>query len=665
MRLIKALIAMCIGLAILIGAALFLIPTQRIANLAAEQFQTATGRSLSFGGDVKPSFYPVIGATAQNVSIGNPDWAGSGAMVQAAEMDIGLNLVALLRGDIEVQRVILQSPNLHLIRDAEGRANWDFTTDHSHADAATDDTAPASARRARNVSLAEARIINGTMRFDDTPSGRELRLTGVDATLRMPALSGPADLRATGQMNGQPFEVTANTDNAEGFLSGAVTQIMLDTTAAGASITFAGRLGLEDLALEGQLAAHVPALRPLLQLAGEVGGDLDTAFLPLGLNGQVTRTSDGRLFAREAQFRAGGIRLSGAADLVPGEARPRLTGQFTGDVLDLRSSAGANGAAAASDTPAAGWSRAPIDASGLGALDADISITLNGLRTDLTTLGRTRLGLSIDRARAVAEFREVALFGGQLAGEFVMNNRSGLSVGGNLRFRGIELLPLLTEMAEFQRIQGQANLDVQFLGVGNSVHAIMNSLRGDGRIDFSQGEIIGFDLAGMLRNLDMSYMGEQNRTVYDQITGTFTMSDGVLRNSDLRLDASRFSVTGQGAVGLGTRNLDYRIVPAAVHGDETLRVPLMITGPWDAPRFRLDMEALAREQLRIEQERLEEIAREEARRLEDRARSEVEQRLERELGVTREAGERVQDTILRGVEDEVGRRLRGLFGGGN
>lgn len=661
MRLVKALIAMCVGLVILAGAALFLLPTQRIATLAAEQFQLATGRTLVFGGDVRPSFYPVLGATAQNVSIGNPDWAGADPMIEAAEMDIGLNLSALLRGDIEVQRVVLQNPRLHLIRDAQGRANWDITSPSAAAADGTAGTPAAREARSRNVSLADARIIGGTVRFTDRASGRDLQVSGLDATLRMPALSGPANLRAEGQMNGQPFELTASTDNTERFLSGAVTQIMLDTTAAGASITFAGRLGLEDLALEGQLAANIPALRPLLQLAGEMGGDMDPAYLPLGLSGQVTRTADGRLFAREAQFRAGAIRLAGAADLAPGGERPRLTGQFTGDVLDLRSAGGDAGAA--TGTPTDGWSRAPIDASGLGALDADVSITLNGLRTDLTTLGRTRLGVTIDRARAVVDLREVALFGGQLAGEFVMNNRSGLSVGGNLRFRGIELLPFLTEMADYQRIQGQANLDLQFLGVGNSLHAIMNALRGEGRIDFSQGEIIGFDLAGMLRNLDMSYMGEQNRTVYDRITGTFTISDGVLRNSDLLLAASRISVTGQGAVGLGARNLDYRIVPAATRGDDTFRVPLMITGPWSEPRFRLDLEALAREQLRVEQERLEEIAREEARRLEERARSQVEQRLERELGVQRQEGERVQDTIRRGVEQEIGNRLRGLLGG--
>jgi AsmA protein len=137
----------------------------------------------------------------------------------------------------------------------------------------------------------------------------------------------------------------------------------------------------------------------------------------------------------------------------------------------------------------------------------------------------------------------------------------------------------------------------------------------------------------------------------------------VLRNDDLRLAGGGFSVTGQGAVGIGARNLDYRIVPVAIRGDDTLRVPLLITGPWEAPRYRLDLEALAREQLRVEQERLEALAREEAQRLEDRARAEAAAKLQQELGVQQQEGERLEDTLRRGLEEELGRRLQGVLGG--
>lgn len=653
MRVIKALMAMVIGVVVLAGLVLFLLPTERIANLAAQQFESATGRSLIIDGQVKPSFYPVIGATATDVTLGNPDWAGDGPMAQVAEMDIGLNFGALLSGNIVIERILLQSVSVHLLRDSQGRVNWDFADSRQQDTHQTDATS-------RDVSLALLRIADSQIRFEDRQAGIDIRATQLDGSLRIPDLQGPSEAILAGRLNNQRFDLNARVAQTHRFLDGAVSDILLEATAAGARLRFDGRAGLENLVAEGHAVAEIPALSPLMQMLGQSAGEVAAAYLPLGYQGQVTRIADGSVYLRDATFRAGGVRLTGALDMRPGDARPKLTGQFAGDVLDLRAAASGGGSGQAGSS---GWSQDVIDASALGLFDADLSVSLAGVRTDATTLGRTRLGVSVDRARAVFDLREVALFGGQLTGEFVMNNRSGLSVGGNLRAREIDLLPLLSELADYRRLQGAANADLQFLGVGNSLHAIMNSLRGEGRIALAQGEIIGFDLAGMLRNLDMSYMGDQNRTVYQSVTGTFTISDGVMRNDDLHMEAGQISVVGRGSVGLGARNLDYRIVPAAVRGDDTFRVPLMITGPWDAPRFRLDMEALAREQLRVEQERLEEIAREEARRLEERARTELENRVQRELGVERQEGERVQDTIRRGVEQEIGNRLRGLLGG--
>lgn len=655
MRLFKALSAMVLGVCVLIFAVLFLMPTERIAQIAAQQFQNATGRSLEFGGEVRPSFYPLLGATASRVQIANPQWVGAGAMLQAEEMEIGLDLMALLRGDIQIERVVLQSPQFHVVRDAEGRLNWDGLVNAPGQDAASE------RRAARDVWLTEARLENASVIYQDAVSNTEHRLDGVEAVLRLPERSGAATLDAQGRLNGQSFQVSMRAENASDLIAGAPGPVALDATVAGASVAFAGLLALDGPILDGRLDTQIPSLQPLFQMAGQDGGALTAQVLPLSFAGQVTLSSDGRLAAREARFRAGGLRLDGALDMVAGAERPRLSGQLSGDVLDLRSAAPQ--ARGGQGQPGLGWSRALIDASALALVDADLSLAVNGLRTDIATLGRTRLDLSIDRARAVFGFREAAVFGGQLTGEFVMNNRSGLSVGGNLQLRGTDLLPLLTELADYRRLQGAGDFDLQFLGVGNDLHTIMNSLRGEGRIALSQGEIIGFDLAGMLRNLDMSYMGEGNRTVYQSVTGSFAISEGILRNEDLRLEASRFSVTGRGQVGIGSRTLDYRIVPSALHGEETLRVPLMITGPWSEPRFRLDLEALAREQMRVEQERLEDIAREEARRLEERARSQIDQRLERELGVERQPGERIEDTLRRGLEQELGNRLRGLLGG--
>ncbi|MCL4674752.1 MAG: AsmA family protein, partial [Pararhodobacter sp.] len=243
-----------------------------------------------------------------------------------------------------------------------------------------------------------------------------------------------------------------------------------------------------------------------------------------------------------------------------------------------------------------------------------------------------------------------------------------LSVGGTMRLRGVQLLPLLRQAAGFQRLAGTASMDLRFLGSGASVDAIMRSLEGEGRLDFGAGEIIGFDLAGMLRNLDASYVGEGNRTIFDSVTGSFTMQGGVLRNEDLALAARLVTVAGRGTVNLGEQVLDYRVTPEAMRNADTgaaLRVPLLITGPWSAPRFRLDLEGLAEQRLGEERARLEAAARAEADRLEAEARARLQERVEQGLGVTPREGQSTEDTVRQGVEDAVRNRLDRLLGGGD
>jgi hypothetical protein len=54
---------------------------------------------------------------------------------------------------------------------------------------------------------------------------------------------------------------------------------------------------------------------------------------------------------------------------------------------------------------------------------------------------------------------------------------------------------------------------------------IMSGLQGQGDFAFGAGAILGFDLAGMIRNFDTSFRGEGARTVYDSVTANFVISE--------------------------------------------------------------------------------------------------------------------------------------------
>jgi AsmA protein len=302
----------------------------------------------------------------------------------------------------------------------------------------------------------------------------------------------------------------------------------------------------------------------------------------------------------------------------------------------------------------------------MGALDAAVTLSAQSINVGSVRLGSTRLLASLTQSRLVVEARELQAYGGGITGNFVVNGRGGLSVGGDLAFKGLAMQPLLKDAADFDRLIAQGDLGVKFLGVGGSVAAIMASLSGSGTLTLGKGELRGLDLGGMVRTLDVNYVGEGAKTIFDGISGTFTMNAGILRNDDLRMGAPYLTAIGTGTVDLGARTLDYRLVPTALAGaDGTggLTVPLKITGPWSALKYQLDLKALADQELADEKAKLKERAKAE----EARIKTQLEAKAQSELGIVREEGESMEDAARRraneALEAEASRALRRLFGG--
>lgn len=670
MRWIVRLLGAVVSLAVLAVAALFLLPAERIAGLAAQQFERATGRALTVGGSVRPTVWPTVGARIENVTIASAPWAQGGPLLSADVLDLGVDLAGLIAGDIRVRRFEARGARVILERDAQGRANWVFEgLESTAASPAAGGGGPGGA-----LGLDRVEIRDAAVRVIDRAAGLDLRLEGLDADLTMPDLAGPGQLQLSGRLGGQAVQADLRLAQVQRFLEGQVAGLTLNARIGEARLGFDGRAGLAPLVAEGRATLQTPALAPLMALAGRPGPEpLPAAARPLDLTGQVTLAPAGSLHLREGVLAAGAARVQAALDLTLEGPRPRLSGTVAAGAIDLRPFLGGGGAGTPSAGGAAdGWPREAIDASALGALDAQIGLTAGPVQTGLADLDRLAATLTIDRARAVLTLTEARAFGGNVTGELVANNRSGLSVGGNLRAAEVQLLPLLRQAAGFERLTGTGTLELRFLGVGQSVDAIVRSLSGQGRLDLGRGEIIGLDLAGMIRNLDMNYVGERNRTVYDSVAGSFSIEGGVLRNDDLRLTAPVITVEGRGRVDLGNRTLDYRVTPVALRdaaSGQEIRVPLIVSGPWAEPRFRLDLEGMAEQRLREERERIEARAREEVARREAELRARAEQELQQRLGIQRQDGQSTREAVEQGVreraEQEVGRALQRLLGGGS
>lgn len=625
MRILRILFSIILIFVVAIAGLIFFLPSEQIARLAADQVQAQTGRDLSITGDISINVFPNLGVSTGPISLSNATWSEDGPMFQAESAKIGIDALALLGGTTRVTNITLNAPDILLQTDGQGNANWDdFTADASSGDATDDDSESSVTFEKLTVSKARIRYLEGK-----------------DTIVEIPELSadfdwgeGPASLGAVLTLGGAPIATDIRVADLNALIAGDVTQVNFKADVAKNKVDFDGLASIYP-EVSGALEVVMPDPSALFAALGQTDPGLPVS----DFRGALTLTKERVFSLREGRINAAGNALSAEAD-VDLTGKPNVVANITTGALDLTpfmSSESTN------DT-ASGWPTDAIDASALGLFDG--KITLSATSIDLGTLqfGSSRVAVDVDNARAVATLHQLNGYEGAITGQFVANNRSGFSVGGDIELDSLAMKPLLNDLIGTDRFTGAANATLSFLGAGNSLDAIMNSLRGDGSLNVGSGTISGIDLDQLFRGTPSG-----GTTIFDSMTASWTIDGGILSNEDLRMELPSVLATGAGTIGLGAQDLDYTFTPQIRNEAEAgFAFPVLVSGPWSDPSIRPDFEAVAKQNFQ-----------EEIDALEDKATDAVADR----LGVSTEEGQSVGEALEQKIEEEVGNRLRGLLGG--
>ena len=648
MKWIIRIVGLLVVMLLVAVVSLLLLPADRIAKIATDQLRSITGRDVTISGDVEMTFWPVLGVSAGGLEVGSADWAEQGPMLTAAKAAIGVDALSLLRGDIRIKNIEAQSPVIRLEQRGDGRGSWEFT----EMGEAPVETSVAPANEARTISIERLNVTNATLIYS-AEGATPIAYSGIDLSIDWPEQAGSASINATVRPAGERVQLAATIERFEQFLAREVRPISAEITASGGWITLDGRASLAG-AVAGEVNIKMSDTAQFLAALGLAGVDLPDGFgRTADIRTDLTLTPDRRLALRETVADLGGTTLRGAADIKL-QGTPQVNAQIIAGALDLSrissggdTGAGTSGGAsgtASSGTAGNGWPKTAIDASALSAFNGEIGLRADSIDLGAVKLGATRALLRNDRSRMVFELRGVAAYEGALSGEFVMNNRNGLSVGGKLNARRMAMKPLLTDLADLDRFSGTGDADLAFLGVGQSLDEIMRSLNGSGAVNVWRGAIEGIDLDQIMGNFDV----EGGTTVFDSLGATFDIENGVLRNNDLLMLLPNFTATGEGEVGLGAQTIDYTLTPKAlrVNGDRGLAVPVRIFGPWADPQIKPDLQAALDLNFAKEQER---------------AKEKLNEKLVEELGIVREDGQSVEDAVQDEIEDKLKKELFKLF----
>ena len=173
---------------------------------------------------------------------------------------------------------------------------------------------------------------------------------------------------------------------------------------------------------------------------------------------------------------------------------------------------------------------------------------------------------------------------------------------------GVRALPLLTSLANFDKIDGQMQAKIAARSSGASQHAIMSNMSGTVFANFQDGQIRDVNVAQMIRELTSSVLAgwqeQRNQgsgTDLTQLSASFKIDRGQAQTTDLNLVGPLVKVTGAGTIDLGTKMIGFRVEPKLVMTTEGqgrtsdpvgLGIPVMISGPWSSPKIYPDMQGV-------------------------------------------------------------------------
>jgi AsmA protein len=167
----------------------------------------------------------------------------------------------------------------------------------------------------------------------------------------------------------------------------------------------------------------------------------------------------------------------------------------------------------------------------------------------------------------------------------------------------VRALPLLQNLAGFDKLDGKLQAKLGGRSTGASQRAIMANLNGTAFVNFQDGAIRGLNVARMIRALTTSPLSgwqetRDEQTDLTQLSASFKIDRGQATASDLTLVGPLVRVSGTGMVDIANKSLALRVEPKLVMTTEGqgrtsepvgLGIPVAIDGPWDSPRIYPDM----------------------------------------------------------------------------
>lgn len=555
-----------------------------------------TGRTLAIDQDLSWTFFPTIGIKAGGISLSNPKNFSEKQMVAVNEIVANVDLLPLLSKQVKISQLKLDGLQLNLETTKDGRTSFEGLM---ASDEGQGGKTPADASSQRGNIMLEGLniggidISNAQVKWLDSQQATENVFTLESLTVGALALDSFAPI--TYKLNGKMPDMTVSSEG-QGQL-----KISSDLK----------QISLKDFTIHNNLAGvNLPK--------GELKADLTTN-IQLNTGTQTVAMVLNKLALAD-------INGSGELNLSYGSKVPQVDATLalgTVDLDKLMPAAEAN----TTEQPAAATSVAATsvepDLNGMKAVNMTLRLTIASLKAAGVTTDNWVINTKLHNGVLEVQKLTADLYQGSLTASAKVDGRNKLaSYSFDSELKQVNLRPLLRDAADVDMLAGTANINAKGSGRSLIPENIKKNLDVSGNFNIADGALYGVNIPLMIRNAQAklkgdlsSQSGEEEKTDFTSLTGSFTVKDGLANNPDLLMSSPLIRLSGAGGANLLQETLDYRLKTSLVstlkgQGGKTtdqlagVEIPLLISGTFAKPKYSLDTDALFKNKLKDETEKV-------------------------------------------------------------
>ncbi|MBO9707269.1 MAG: AsmA family protein [Caulobacter sp.] len=560
-------------------------------------------REVVIEGDLRVhpwSFSPK--AEALGVRVAQPDWAPktgpqAGHMARVDRIAVQVKLLPLLKGEVILPLLAVDRPDVRLLRDPSGRANWTFG----------DPKAPAKPMKLPAI---QHFVINdGHLRYDDRQ--RDIFFLGTVSSNEQATGEGRGRfvLEGKGQLNRSPFTALVtggpllNISPRRPYPFDAKVDAGSTHVLARGEVTKPFNLGR----FETQLTVSGADLNRLYALTGLALPNTP----PYRINGRLTRNG-GRFDFNKLTGRIGDSDVSGDLFVLTQRERPYLEADLQSrrlDFDDLGSLVGAAPATGRGETASAGQKveaaqrtatqrilpDATLQVDRVKAMDAKVKYRALAVNAPNLPLKKVRLDLTLDKGVLTMDPLAFTFSRGDLAGKVRLDaNPKVPRTDLDMRLTNAKLEDFITiRNGDKPAIEGGVMARAKLTGYGDSVHRAASTANGQvtlvsprGEMRQAFAELLGVNASkGLLLLLSKS----ERETSVRCAVADFSVKDGIMTSNQIVADTGVVLARGKGTIDLREERLDLKI-----DGDSKkprlvrLFIPITVKGPFLSPKIGLE-----------------------------------------------------------------------------